>query len=1180
MQVSLYIIAMNERFKQLMTRLILLWLLPLSLSLYSGCGGDADTVDPEAVSQSLPVTLTGTIYPQIISVYPANGSTGIPVDTDIVIVFSKPIDETTIAANITIPGINVYAVNTASGYYAIILDITNTTNIPDPTVLAYNTTYTVPILAGIQDREIPPNSLSAGGTFSFTTAVDSSTVLQPRVINATRYPGAGVTGVSRVQPYVEVTFTESINPATVTGNFSISPNIASGVPVVVAGSSNKTWRLPLNTAGYNIPYTVTLTNLIQSTGGAALLDVAGNLIWTYTTETDPTLIPLTVDNVWVSAITDTTATINFTTSKPVARQDCYAVYASGSPVLVTDTPFQEAAVATLSSTHSVTVTGLAPNTLYYFRGGINTAGGVPPVEIISALGTEINFYTGAGAATNTVLTTAAADQNGLQLLQTNGTGSYALWVSNSSDIYGQFFNAAQVWVAGGAAISTPGIQSGIVAITDGFTDAIVVYNESNSLYSKMIFNNGGAVGFRWPGNGSGAGLQGIDLGIAIKAGSAYSACIVHERPVIVSSGVADMPDNGDAANLLYDADVNFSSYVAWLDAGDLMLTNAWVPYTISNQTASPYDLFPYVLRSLTLPSLSLGAFANYYIVDTGLTVTDATGGADSVTSPTELRSTTNADFLLVAAGDIIRNTTDGTWGIATAAGEWFALGSYYRIAIAGGVPSLNDFDTFTIYRNHAGPFTSEAVTNPLWDTAPSALFNPGVNVLTGDFVVNEKNNILGATSAAVSAVDLARDTDYALRLSADIMDNGDVYSIIGLPTGAVGQAVGYSTSAAADFYFTDSHNPFPVAVTPGDIVFNIDQNLSAMVESRVDAGNLTLSADIFNNINEKAAVYTKRGFLVTYVDASDFIRARAFDNADGSPLGAVFNVCTSGTNSNPVAVSDGAGNAIIFYEKGGDIFAKKISAKGEFFAAWGVNADAAPDPGVSVLVGYTIVQALPDRAIGTTGGAYLLAKNAAGNFQLMHVMGSTGAAASVTGVLTGYDPQMAVDSETGLISRVLIVYRAPHVVGVTYYHISAVAYRFGVGLPLWGPVNISSNAVAYNCLQPSITLADNSIAADEFYVSWFDGRYFNPTGYSIFAQRLNTAGLAQWAANGIHVSAPDSMGYDRPLFMGLLYWNDTATPFGVLPIWLDYRNEILPDPPITNTDIYYQKIDDTSAFIP
>jgi len=893
-------------------------------------------------------------------------------------------------------------------------------------------------------------------------------------------------------------------------NFYILPNIASGVISVVAGTNNKTWRLGLNPAAYSLPYTVYLTTSIQSsTTGLFLYDddpplLDNQIAWSFTTEPDSATAPYLINDIWVESVTSSGAVIKYTTSKPYLSTNAFIEY--DNDVIGAPYAFNQSEGGAVTTTlHTVTLAGLSPGTVYYFRGWLST---------LAVYSGDFSFRTANDATVNSVLSNAANNQDGLVLLQTNGLGSYAFWVDNSGDIYGQYFTSAAggapQWVPAVTALSTGSTQNGIIAITDGFAEAVIIYNDSNNLYAKMVDTTG--LKALW---GYVAGDPGAVLGLAIKAGSSYSACIVHERPDIISSGVATMPDNGAAANLLYDADVNFFIYNAWLTAGDLLLTNTTMPltnwnnYTISNQLiTSPYELFPYVLKSSGVTGL--GA-TDYYIVDAGVIIA---GISDDGNTTTTLICSTGTNLLTVVAGDIVRIGA-AEWGVATGSG-WTA--PYFWVSIDRAIAGLGAGAAFTIYTNHSGPFTSEAVTNPLWDTAPVPLFNPGTTVLAGDYVVNERDNILAALYAQVAAI-TASDTDYALQLDNNIMSNGDVYSIVRLPATALGRGIGYNTTFATDFNFTDSHAPFG-AVAAGDIVYNIDAGLSAMVTAVAGTNDsLTLTADIFNTVtNQKGIVYRKRGFLVTYVDASDYIAARAFNIADGSTLGAAFNVCTAGTNSNPVAVSDGAGNAIIFYEKPAGIYVKKVSAKGDFL--WVAPADTSAAAGIPALAlaGYTIVQALPDGspgAISATGGAYLLAKNAAGTqFSLVHVVGDSGAAATVETV-AGYDPQMVVDTVAGeAYNRVIIVYRN---INVIYYYIQARAYRLNAYN--WGPVNVS-NLVTYSCYQPSITMADNTTGADSFYVSWFDGRYFNPSGYSIYAKQYTSAGALVGAEQYISVPVP------------------------------------------------------------
>lgn len=1143
--------------------LIILLLIVIPFTIH--CGDQAPTVSPNPLYQTVNPNDPGTLTPQVIGIYPDDGSTDIPVDTSIIIVFNKPIDTATVnSSTITITSVSSFLVTSAQDGRAIILDITT------PSAFGYSQIITVNVTTAVRDTD--GNPLATNYTAQFTTGINDSSYFLPKVVAVSRFPQPGATNVSRDVGFVEVTFTKDMNAGTViASNFDFSD---AGKIAGVTQITSKTFRLELNTLDYNILYSVNLSTNIKDIDGNSL-DLDGNHNWSFTTELDPATIPLGINALWIDTVTSNSVTVKFTTTKPVAKNQCYAVYATTTPVNTSHTHVQEDVAADSTTLHTVTITGLTSRTLYYIRAGIDTSGS-PPVEILSVLALERSVYTNTNASNNSVLTNANADQNGLVALQTNGTASYVFWITNqigNLDIYGQFFDSAgnPMWGANGSAIVNHGNNHHqIVAITDGFSDAIIVYKDTaNNLFSKMIYNNGGSVSFRWPDPANDASDEGIPIA-TIKASSRYSATLVHEEPALIVTGVADMPDNGNAANLLYDADTDFSAF-AWLDAGDLLLTNiagiAWNSDPISNQNATPVDIFQYVLISSY--NANLASF-DYYIADID---TSFTGTADSGTITNELHSSTDANFLLVSAGDIIRNFSNNEWGLAAGPGVWDNVNGYYKIPIDRSLTNLGDGDTYIIYLNHSSSLTSEAVTNPLWDKDPSIPFNPGITVQTADVVVNENNNTVQASYATVSPIDLSKDTDYALRLSADIMNNGDLYAIIRMPQGATIPGVGYNTDGGAfDFILNDSNANFTGwSVNPGDIVYNIDANLSAMVITVNNANQLTLSADIFNAANQKYIIYSKRAVLVAYIDTSDNVMAKVLNIADGSTLYS-FAVCTDGVNANPHVITDEAGNAIIFYEKAGNIYAKKVSAKGTFFSSWGVNADQASDIGRTILSGYSIVQTAPVKNTGGTGDVYLLAKNTAGTqFRLLRINSNNGTTTYDTNDIAGYDPTMVVDSVTGQINRAIIAYRATHsAFGITYYHIEARAYR---NAPLWGPIFVSSNIADYNCVQPTITMADNSNAADNFYIAWFDGRYYGTNGYSIFMQRYNATPTAQWAANGLFISFPTSYGYDYPLLMKLLYFNDGASPYGALPLWLDYREYAT-----KSTDIYYQKVNDNGTF--
>ncbi|MGB3074782.1 MAG: T9SS type A sorting domain-containing protein, partial [Chitinophagales bacterium] len=73
-------------------------------------------------------------------------------------------------------------------------------------------------------------------------------------------------------------------------------------------------------------------------------------------------------------------------------------------------------------------------------------------------------------------------------------------------------------------------------------------------------------------------------------------------------------------------------------------------------------------------------------------------------------------------------------------------------------------------------------------------------------------------------------------------------------------------------------------------------------------------------------------------------------------------------------------------------------------------------------------------------------------------------------------------------------------------------------------------------------------------ICWYDGRV---AGFDIYAQRINSSGTAQWLLNGVAISAAASNQREQKIV------EDGAG--GAIMIWMDYRNG--------NEDIYAQRVD-------
>jgi RHS repeat-associated protein len=168
---------------------------------------------------------TSTNAPQVIGVSPANGTTAVPINAQVVVQFNEPVDASSIGG-VSLAGTRgtVNASKTLSnGNQRLILV---------PAVpLSSGTTYTVTV-AGVQDMS--GNVLASPVTASFTTG--STADLTPaRVVTVS--PASNATGVAATAA-VTVTFSKNIDPLTVTtGTMQLIPTSTS-IPVAGTVSSN------------------------------------------------------------------------------------------------------------------------------------------------------------------------------------------------------------------------------------------------------------------------------------------------------------------------------------------------------------------------------------------------------------------------------------------------------------------------------------------------------------------------------------------------------------------------------------------------------------------------------------------------------------------------------------------------------------------------------------------------------------------------------------------------------------------------------------------------------------------------------------------------------------------------------------------------------------------------------
>jgi hypothetical protein len=208
---------------------------------------------------------------------PANGTTGVGIDSQIAFTFSEPMDPSTIStATFTLMQGTTPVAGTVS-YSGVTATFTPAEN------LAPLTTYTATISTGVTD--LAGNPLGADISWSFTTGTAPDTTTP--TVSAT-VPANGTTGVG-IGSQISFTFSEPMDPATIsTATFTLMQGTTP-----VAGTVNYSGVTATFTPAQNLAPLTTYTATISS----GVTDLAGNALgadisWSFTTGTAPdTTIP-------------------------------------------------------------------------------------------------------------------------------------------------------------------------------------------------------------------------------------------------------------------------------------------------------------------------------------------------------------------------------------------------------------------------------------------------------------------------------------------------------------------------------------------------------------------------------------------------------------------------------------------------------------------------------------------------------------------------------------------------------------------------------------------------------------------------------------------------------------------------------------------------------------------------
>ena len=786
------------------------------LIAFAACVDEAPTVQPPGEEIIVDPNPPGDEYLHVEGIYPEDPNPSIlifadaPVDTDLIILFSKPVNTATItSANIQIapatPSFNVtyFAGDAVSGYKGVRIDLTNGGANP----LLFTTTYSVTVnkntVTGVLATD--GNYLYQGDTYQyqFTTGTDTSADLDPRVIAVTRSPTPLAIGICCVLPYVEVTFSKDMDDVTVTpASFQVIDN---SVPLNITASitnvdnNNRTFQAVIPALSYNQSYTVNLTAAITDGSNPLVLD--GNHTWSFTTEVDP--FPggaVTIDSVWVTDVTDTSATINWTTNLPVSGSTVdYGTDSSyGDPL----SPGIEAAGS--YTVHSVTISLTAPSnaTKFYYR--INSGGTISTSSFI----TEDTI----GGSNDDPVSITAGDKSELVIEQRNNLfnfdgSSFALWIDGSGDVYAQYFDTANppnpLWGANGSPVDSNFNKSNVRVFTDFLGRLIVTAENGGNIYAKRVYHSGG---LQFDVNWGTAADDDTDDGILIGSGTNPSAVLIWGAQGnnnvdigFVTSVYTNDTEMSIPTNPFYDFSVNLISTTS---TGDIL-------YRSTNNQTTVIDTSNF--RHVMGQSSVIIAPGNSYMI----------GDASNTTTFNPTNHSMHSGTSYSNSGQLTYTQHGWPW--------WADLNAGDILTQAGDYASIDAITTISVSPIDSG---TESTWQRLIDV--SANFT-GAGVAAGDWVTDGSN--WAQVSNVISSIELA--------LDSNIISWGENYVIYENAPIDTGTAEVYSASQLVDTI--GPHSNWTSTVADGDLAWNsTTSNYTTVNGAPPDDDTLNLNADIYS----------------------------------------------------------------------------------------------------------------------------------------------------------------------------------------------------------------------------------------------------------------------------------------------------------------------------------------------
>lgn len=253
-----------------------------------------------------------------------------------------------------------------------------------------------------------------------------------------------------------------------------------------------------------------------------------------------------------------------------------------------------------------------------------------------------------------------------------------------------------------------------------------------------------------------------------------------------------------------------------------------------------------------------------------------------------------------------------------------------------------------------------------------------------------------------------------------------------------------------------------------------------------------------------------------------------------------------GSQVNPVGAADGAGGAFIAWVE-------------SFSTVWmqHVDSDGVPQWGpFGIGVGGTEGSSVALVADGAGGVVALWSETGSLNghtlrAQRFDVSGAPQWTAGGVTLSGGSQPKLGIRAiPDGTGGAIVTWYSSTLFRGEPSPYIARANRVSGAGVAQWGAAGVQPTAVSTESSEPTIV----SDGAGGAIIGWSDTR---SSAQRVYAQRYDSAGAAQWTANGVQVCTAATPQWASAMV------SDGAG--GAVVSWLDYR--------VTNVDVYAQRLD-------